>query len=77
MTLMQYGWTTIYRYYNKLLRTIPPILTKSAIKIKVDFRNPRSLENVDFRNPRTLTTGDFRNPRTLTSVEFEDITVIT
>ena len=79
MTLIQYGWANITRYYTKLLTTIADVVIqkKSAIKITVDFRNPRTLTSGDFRNPRTLTSGDYRNPRTKTSVDFEDITVIT
>jgi len=79
MTFMQYLSTTVYRYYTKFQQTLSPVLiqTQSAIKLTVDFRNPRTNTEVDLRNPRTLTSVDLRNPRTQTSIDFESIQVIT
>ncbi len=48
--------TTTYRYYLqkfKIAGAVPPF-TMSAIKIRVDFRNPKTLTPADFTTIRVI-----------------------
>jgi hypothetical protein len=69
---MQYIYTTVYRYYIKrlVLTGASPLGRRSAIQVKIDFRNPRTQTNGNFRDPRTQTRGMFRDPRTQTKGDF-------
>lgn len=73
MVLMQYLSTTVYRYYTKklVLKIVAAFTKRSAIIIRADFRNPKTLSNMDMRNPKTITKGDMRNPKTLTSSDMQ------
>ena len=78
MTFLQYISRTVYRYYtNLLLNFVPAAFTRrSAIILRADFRNPKTLSNMDLRNPKTLTKGDMRNPKTLTNADMQIRTAV-
>ena len=73
MVFMQYLSTTVYRYYTKkfILKVVAAFTKRSAIFIRADFRNPKTLSSVDLRNPKSLSKIDMRNPKTITSADMK------
>jgi len=73
MTFLQYLSRTVYRYYiNLILNQVPSAFTRrSALIIRADFRNPKTLSSIDLRNPKSLSKIDMRNPKTLTSADMK------